>query len=191
MKLRDILDDIDLLAPNAFSAEQKVNWVNQTQRQLYRDYPIWNTVFRFPVKEGKADYLMPSDCLQDRIEGLFIGDYEFIYSAPKERPSYRTYTITDGRIMVHPVPGEEKEARLYYEPSIKDLSAGNLEGVPSFPEDYHELLVLGGAYRSAQRMQDFKLASEIEVRFSRLAQEAQRNIVKPKPKKTSVVRGWI
>jgi hypothetical protein len=37
MNVQQILEDIDLLIPNAFSTEQKVNWMNQAQYQIFNE----------------------------------------------------------------------------------------------------------------------------------------------------------
>jgi UDP-N-acetyl-D-mannosaminuronic acid transferase (WecB/TagA/CpsF family) len=39
MNLQEIIEDADLLVPNSFPITRKVRWVNQIQRQLYREVP--------------------------------------------------------------------------------------------------------------------------------------------------------
>jgi hypothetical protein len=37
LNIKQILEDIDLLVPNAFSLDQKINWLNQAQFQIYKE----------------------------------------------------------------------------------------------------------------------------------------------------------
>jgi hypothetical protein len=39
MNLQEIIEDADLLVPNSLPITRKVGWVNQIQRQLYREIP--------------------------------------------------------------------------------------------------------------------------------------------------------
>lgn len=191
MNLSDILEDIDLLAPNAFAAKKKINWVNQSQRQLYHDYPMLVTKQEIVLTPGNDTYPIPADCQQAKIETFLVGDFEYVYEEVSERPEYRTYTIIDGQFKIFPVPNQEGKAVLYYKPTPVDLTENDLEGVPAFPEDFQELLVFGGAYRVAQRNQDYKLATELELRYQSLAREAAKRLTKPKRKNTVIQRGWI
>ena len=47
MKLKDILLDVNLMIPNSISDEIKVRWLNETQRQLYRDFGFPDTSYAF------------------------------------------------------------------------------------------------------------------------------------------------
>lgn len=190
MKLSEILEDADLLAPNSFSIAQKVKWLNQTQRQLYRDYPLWNKVYSFSVTGGKSVYPIPSDCQQDGIEAVVIGQSEYAYAGLVGSTEYRNYSLVDEKLNLYPIPNDSAQGKVYYRPSPVDLTSSDLEAVPSFPEDYHEILSLGIAYRMAARIQDYKLSTEIEARFRNLANEARLNLVAPKPKRITVARRW-
>lgn len=191
MILEEILEDIDLLVPNAFAADRKIRWINQAQRQLYHDYPMIVTKKDISLSPGVDTYPMPADCQQSRIETFLVGDYEYIYEEVSERPEYRTYTVIDGQMKVFPVPNQPGTATIYYKPNPVDLTENDTQAVPAFPEDFHELLVYGGAYRVAQRAQDYKLVAELEVRYQNLAREAARRLTKPKRKNTVIQRGWI
>lgn len=190
MKLNEILEEIDLLAPNAFDEARKLRWVNQAQRQLYHDYPTMNTKKEIPLIPGQTSFPLPSDCQQPRIEALLIGEWEYTYEEIEERPEQRTFTVIDNQVNLYPAPTQNTTANLYYKPTAVDLTIAELDSVPVFPEDFHELLVYGGAFRAAHRVQDYKLAGELEGRYHLLAKEAAKRIMKPKRKITVIQRSW-
>lgn len=190
MRLSEIIEDIDLLVPNAFSITKKIGWINQAQRQLFHDYQTINIKKEFPITRGNAVYPLPADCQQAKIEILMVDGYEYIYSEAKERPEYRSYTILDGDIVLNPIPQNDGSFSLYYRPTPVDMTINDLESVPVIPEDFHELLVYGCGYRVAQRTQDFKVTAEIEFRYQSLAREAAKRNTKPKRKTTAIHRGW-
>lgn len=39
MNVQEILEDADLLVPNSFSNAKKIQWLNQAQRQLFKEMP--------------------------------------------------------------------------------------------------------------------------------------------------------
>lgn len=190
MKLKEILEEIDLLAPNAFSLDHKINWINQSQRQLIHDYPTFLTKKEIPLTRGVKSFPLPVDCQQARIELLLVGQWEYDYEEIEELPEYRTYTVFDNQVNFHPTLTDDTTVVLYYKPTPVDLTIADLENTPAFPADFHELLSFGGAYRAAQRTQDFKLAAELEVRYQGMAREAAKRITKPKRKTTVIQRGW-
>lgn len=94
-------------------------------------------------------------------------------------------------MVIFPVPTETKQAKLFYQTKLADLTPNDMEEIPPFPEDYHEILVLGIAYRMAQRKPDYAIANELEMRYKTLTKEAQSNLVTPRPRRTVVSRLWI
>lgn len=118
MNVQEILGDSDLLAPNAFSSTQKIGWLNQVQKQLYKEVPACFSTAPQDVREGQFTF------------------------------------------------------------------------VPRFPLEYHELLVFGIAKRMAERVQNFDLAQQLEVRYQNLLLDA-RTFTVPKVKKVTISRNWM
>jgi hypothetical protein len=113
MNVQEILQDADLLVKNSYPTALKIGWMNQAQKQIYKELP-----------------------------GVFSS----------------------------PPP---------------DLKADQLTFVPRLPAEYHELLSLGAAKRIAERVQDFKLAEQLEVRYQNLLLDAKKYTA---PKLKSIVR---
>lgn len=190
MKLSEIIEDIDLLVPNAFSIDKKIGWINQAQRQLFHDYPTFIVKKEIPVTMGNGTYAIPADCQQSNIEIVLVGNTEYIYSEVKERPEYRSFTVLEGNMVLYPIPQTDGTMTLYYKPTPVDLTVNDMANKPVIPEDFHELLVYGSGFRIAQRTQDFKLSAELEVRYQNLAREAAKRNTKPQKKTTAIHRGW-
>lgn len=118
MNVQELIEDADLLAPNSFSVLRKIGWMNQVQKQVYRELPA------------------------------------------------------------------------LFESLPPDLQDSQLTYVPRLPVEYHELLSLGASKRMAERVQDFKLAGELEARFQNLLLEAKKNTA-PKLTRVQINRAWL
>lgn len=57
MNVQEILEDADLLAPNSFPVSRKVGWVNQVQKQLYREIPAPFKSAPQDIQEGQLTYV--------------------------------------------------------------------------------------------------------------------------------------
>lgn len=188
MKLSEIVEDADLLVPNAFTREQKIRMANQAQRQLFRDYPLNSTVFTFSVKAGVDTYSIPANCLQENIADVLVNGQNYPFTTPG---SSKGYQIVNDKLILAPSPYQDMTGKIYYKAALPDLTVNEWNDTPDFPEDYHELLVLGIANRIAERTQDYKQAAELDGRFRRLAIEALTKMTKPKAKRTRISRGWL
>jgi hypothetical protein len=177
------------IPPNTISAAEKVRWLNQVQRQLFRDYPLPESVYRFDTVAGVAIYPLPDDCPEDRITKITVGGYYYPFQAYSEEAGSYFWTIVAGQLMIYPTPETSgTEILIYCAPRPNELSESNLNAVPNFPEDYHELLVYGLAKRIAQARQDVALVNNFEADYQELAREANKEFKKQRPKQVLVLR---
>lgn len=172
MNLQEILDDIDSEVSNAFTAKQKVGWINQTLRRLYRRFTLPDRVDKFQTATNVAFYPLPENCPQDRITAITVDNVPYKYKGGDEEAPYSFYTFVQGQIMLQPTPYLVVDALVYYSPRPKDLSETDLNAVPEFPEDYHRLLVLGAAIECAKRLPDVTTANNLTADFMELTKEA-------------------
>lgn len=193
MNLREILSMVDAMVTNDLSPSLKISWINQIQNQLYRDYPLPEAIHSFHTIPNQAFYELPEDCREDRISHVMIGENKYPY-VPQgfDIDASKFCSIVTGTLLIHPVPKQATLSFLHYKPSPNQLSAENLEEEPTFPKDFHELLVLGCASRVAKtNPETLALARIFDEDFLRLADKADRVITKYKPKRTLVVRSWV
>lgn len=172
MNLQQILDDIDSEVPNSFTPTQKVRWINETQRRLYRRFTLPDRVDHFQTTAGIAFYSLPDNCPQDRITVVTVDNVPYKYKGGDERAPYCFYTFIQGQIMIYPMPDRVVDVLIYHEPRPKDLDPEDLQTVPEFPEDYHRLLVLGAAIECAKRLPDVTMANNLTADFTELTKEA-------------------
>lgn len=193
MILSEILEQIDILVPNSLPTSIKVAWINQVQRQMFRDYPLPDKIFAFTTEADTAGYSFPADCPIDRVQHLVIDEIEYPYVSISEPTNHhdRYWTSVDGRLLIYPTPTEALTAVLFYRQRPADLSETSLTAEPDFPEDFHEMLVVGCAARVAKvSPETLPLVSMYETDFLRLADRADRQITKYRPKSVRVVRTW-
>lgn len=195
MLLQEILDDVDTYVPNSLPTLRKIKWINQIQNQLYRDYVLPDAIFPFTTTDAQS-YTLPDDCAEDRIDSVAIdGKEEFYVSSPSRHrypDDYRFWTIQVGFLYINPVRTAGLQGYVYYKPRHLELSESNLNGSPTFPVDFHELLVFGCSKRVALALKtpDFKLASVHDGYYKELAEKADRELGKKRNKQVTNVRPW-
>lgn len=190
MLLKDILEEADLYVPNALSQEQKIRFINETQRKLYRDFPLAEAAHTFQTVPGTFYYAFPWNVTDEQVTAVFIGDKEYHYQTLEDTRKSNVYTLLEGQLFVQPTPTDVLSGYVQYKKRPTDLTINDLANeVPSFP-DYHELLVLGCAQKLAIVEKDFKAAGEFEVRYQNLVMDAIRKTKRIKIKRVRQVRGW-
>jgi hypothetical protein len=187
MTLQEILDDVDGRVANAVATSQKVKWINQIQRQLFREYPLPEAVDKFSTVSGVQFYPMPDKCVEGRITHLTVNGVEYLYQAHFEEAKSKFWTIVAGQIMLYPIPDGAYDVLVYYKPRHNELSETRLTEIPNFPEDYHELLVLGCAKRVAQVQRDVDLANNFEADFRELSAKADKEFRKQSPRRITML----
>jgi hypothetical protein len=190
LTLEEILKDVDTYVPNTISTEQKVRWINEIQKQLFRDYPVPDAVYQFETVPGLDYYDLPDDCSTDRITNLVIDEQEYDgLSLDSEETSFYWIPV-EGKLFIQPTPQDVMMGFIYYRPKPIELTSANLSAIPNFPEDYHELLVFGCAARVAKAYQDVDLANNMVSDFNYLADKAKKELRKTKNKTVRIVQDW-
>lgn len=172
MNLGQILNRVDLLIDNDISTEQKVTTINEISRQLFRKFPVPDKFIKFTTTEIPF-YILPDDISADRISFVIIDDVEYPAVNPNDKNAATgrfCMVVTEG-LFIHPnIP--DKTAILYYRPRHIELTASNLSAVPSFPEDYHELLVYGLAKWIAGIQRDVDMVNNFQREYDDIMSDA-------------------
>lgn len=191
MIVKEMLDQVNAMVPNDLSASIKITFMNQVQNQLFRDYPFPEAIYPFTTTPGTRTYALPGDCPDSGIKKAVINGMTYDYiSADTDIDLPRFCTILLGALVIEPVPDTSVLGLLHYKARPKQLTTDDLEMVPNFPSDFHELLVLGCAVRVARANDQLNLASVLSDDFLRIADKADRVLTKTKPKQVNMVRGW-
>lgn len=193
MKLLEIVETVDTLVPNSVPLTTKIGWVNQIQNQLFRDYPVPEAVYAFAVQRDQQFYTLPKDCPQDRISELVIDNRKFPFVPRIDSEVVEDYfcSIVSGTLMIYPNPTTQALGFLYYKPRPVQMTADMMEEEPSFPSDFHELLVFGTASRVAKTKPDtLGQAQQFDMDYRLLAEKADLVLRGSKPNKVAITRRW-
>jgi hypothetical protein len=190
MQLKEILSDVNLLVPNSINDQSKVRWLNQVQRQMYRDYAFPITSQHFETEPGRSLYLLPDNCDRDRIINVVVGDREYTYKSVDQDAGSYCYTIIEDQLWLYPTPSTWTDAYLNFKPRPRDLRVDMQDAKPDFPEDFHELLVLGVALRVARASQNPQLTRELQGDFDALEIQAKRKLRSHRQRRVNISRGW-
>lgn len=177
MNLQEIFNETALLIHHDLTPEQMVNRINQKSRQLFREFPLPDKIYRFTTKSTPY-YDLPLDCAEDRIRILVIGETEYEKLTPEIQSVKGPFcSVFVGKLYVNPNP-VGKDAYLYYRPRHVNLTASNLQAVPSFPEDYHEIFVFDLAKFAAMTQRDVDLANNFQAEVDDLERRARKGLKK-------------
>lgn len=190
MKLSEILLDANLLVPNALNDEIKVRWLNQDQRQLYRDFGFPDVSHDFLTEPGVNLYFLPDDCSRERITSVIVNDMDYQYVTVDDELKERCWSIIEEKLWIYPIPSVEQQAYFNYRPRPSDMRIDMQDEEPTFPEDFHELLVLGIGIRIARSTQNVNKSMELQADFDRLLLNAKRSLRPSRAKKVRVTKSW-
>lgn len=190
MLLKEILFDANLLVPNSINDEIKVGWLNQIQRQLYRDFSFPDTSFAFLAEQGVNLYPIPENCSRERITALTIGEEEYKYVTVDDTAKQNSWSIVDNMLWIYPTPQTSSQAYLNYRPRPDDMRLDMQDVEPQFPVDFHEILVFGIAARIARAGQDATKAAEMNEQFMVLHDKAMKDLKPSRQKGVRQSRAW-
>lgn len=149
--VQELLNDIDVLLPNTFTTAQKLVWMNEAQRLLFK-YMNSMEVYEFTTVADQATYNMASDCTIDLIDSVqlctdseitvdsIFYQYRFV-PLNAEFTGNNYYEVPGGLIGLYPVPEETGyNVKIFYNKRPVLLSASDLTVTPNLNEDYQPAL---------------------------------------------------
>lgn len=175
---------------NSINDEKKVRWLNETQRQLYRDFGFPDTSFAFMQQPGVEIYPIPDNCSRERIVSVSVANMEYEYVSMTEDVRHRCWTLIDNNIWFYPLPDQEKQVYIVYKPMPHDMRLDMQDEEPEFPTDFHEILVYGIAYRVARAMQQHDLSEKWQSQMYLLHEEAKKKLRPNNRKNVVMTRAW-
>lgn len=190
MLLNEILLDANLLVPNSINDALKVGWLNQIQRQLYRDFSFPDTSHAFLAETDVSLYAIPDNCSRERITSVIVGDDTYDYVTVDEDVTGRSWTMIENNLWIHPTPIAPMQAFLNYRPRPDDMRVEMQDVEPQFPADFHEILVFGIATRIARASQDSNKAAEMDMQFQVLHDKAKKALRPSRQKNVRMSRTW-
>lgn len=179
--VQELLEDIDIRIPNAFTVKQKITWMNQAMRILFK-YMNDTAVTTFTTVENQSTYLLPTDCLLDQIliieitsdsvvtnQSVFVKYY--FSGLLDDLSGNKYYDALNGNFGLNPIPDTTGyNGRIYFRKNPIYLSESNLSAVPEVNPDYQialEYYVLSVIAKSGHNP-DVELANNYTMEFNNI-----------------------
>jgi hypothetical protein len=187
--VQEILDRISLLIDHELTNAQVITQLNQLSLLMFRKMPVPDKFYKFTTTSTPY-YDLPTDCAEDRIRSVIIDDIEFEMVKPEDQdPPYYFCMVVVNKLYVTPNTADQ-EAFLYYKPRHVELVATDLTATPTFPEDYHEMLVYGAAKWIASTQRDVDLVNNFQREYDEIMRDAEKNLRKAGMKRVKETTEW-
>ena len=181
MNLQTIIDEADIRVPNAFSVDQKVDWLNEVNYEFFDivKIPVSTTV---TLVAATSAYTVPADLREKNVRKVVQGSNFYrsmVYEDITAAFNYFTIDETLGKITLVPTPTAAGTAIIVYDKiGATPFVSTTLTVQPAAPTEYHWLFVLGLAVRIAKSMNDVALANNYENDYKNNLSIAQQNYMR-------------
>src|SRR5690606_10566437 len=103
-----------------------------------------------------------------------------------------SWMIVAEQVMLVPTPTRAMDAFIYFRPRPGELDEDDLDIIPGFARDYHEMLVFGASQRTAMALKnpDYDKVRYYEGQFDKVRELADRRLKKPSQKRVAIYRSW-
>lgn len=141
---RQLIRDIDIRYPNTYSDQDKINWINDSMKKIYKDLAL-QEFYSFTTIKGQNLYLLPEDCSIDNIKSVEMssraitvtnkdyGDFISLKNSLRDQKMYSKsyFDGTEGTIGIYPSPDQSGyKINIYYNKRPKMITS---------PDDYIEI----------------------------------------------------
>lgn len=169
MNLQDIINAADVLVPNVIPIEEKVEQLNDIDREFYNNVKVPTNYF-FNFEKGLNEYELAGAKLKSKdIEFVEVG--MFIYKNGFNTSSFRTSNLFDFNdenniLTLHPPPPFRGSARIvYYKNSFSEYSADDLTQQLDIPTEFHQTIIPALASWIAFTQDDITKATVYEAQY--------------------------
>jgi len=204
--LTNLLNDIDVSADNAFTAAQKLIWLNNAIRRLWR-YFNDETNCDFDTIADQGVYGIPSDMDFEYINNVFVSDStttlssttlwtEYKFAGTEDEKTGKSWYRYGDKIGLYPAPTETGyHVRIKYDPRSYKLASTDIE-IPNINQDfldaikYETMASISGAGSSPdiEARNNYKLEAMDLVRQAQMAR-AKKKANNP-TQRISYKEGW-
>lgn len=195
----DLLNTIDTTYRNSYSQAQKIQWMNETQRQIFQSVKHEAPPHTFTTIANISQYDLPADCDPKNIKSVVIqrGMYpQYDYDNPSfdelqfvsidsnryiDRTGHWYSVVENSKIFLNPLPETQNEGLVVYVYYNKKPAALTINSVPDLEESFHELLILGCLERIARARGEYDDKNVFANDFQALLREYQKQYREPYP----------
>lgn len=185
---KQLINDIDKRYPNTYTTEDKIIWINDTMKQIYKDLSV-QEFYSFMTMKGQRQYVLPENCSIDNIKNVEksekvitinnrdYGNFNALKFSLRNQemfePSY--YDGTQGTIGLYPEPDGKYKINIYYNKKPKMIT--NIDDYIELDERYTDLVkynVLSIIAMSGHNP-DIEIANQYILLYNNLIQEANQS----------------
>lgn len=181
LTLQQIIEQADVRVPNVFTAADKVNWLNEVNKDFFDMVKI-PLVHTFTTVTNQSDYPLPNDVRGKNISIVKIGNglySSLLTDAPIPSMNYWTFNDTNNTLTLTPTPYRPVESFVrYYRIGTTEFVSTVLSVNPDAPPEYHHIYTLGLCERMAKAMNDGALAANYANDYRGSLMVAQQNYIK-------------
>lgn len=178
LTIEKIIEEADLRVPNAFSTPDKVDWLNEVNREFFDVVKI-PALASFTTEAATADYPLENDVRSKNITKVMVGNSIYrsmLYEDVNPGHNYFTFDDVAGAITLEPQPATGKKGiATYNKIGTTNFISTTLTVNPDAPEEYHWLYILGLCERMAKAMNDVTLANNYANDYRNNLMLAQQN----------------
>jgi hypothetical protein len=192
MKLSDLLEQVDVLVPNSLPNRMKIMFLNNIQRDIYREYPVPEATCVYTVTATSTLYELPDNCQEDAIRHVIVDGEEYTYQSDEGDGHGDFWTLVTGGLLVYPLPSEGTTITVIYRAHPKELTEADLDAIPGIPEDVHLLLVYAVAKFVAASLPepDYNRVNFLDGQYLILFEKSKQLMLKPKQRRIKIVNQW-
>lgn len=194
MNLYEILDDADGRITNISLRHEKIRWLNQIQRKVFRTINIPSSA-NIKTVDGQKLYALATDFPTDRIYRLTVDSVEYPYRRLDQATVAYFYYILLTQLGLEPAPSEDDlDIWIFYnkrpvdlcdnltDAQIDALTDVALQAVtPELPVDYHELYVFALCEKIAKAKEDVTLANNYVSDYNKLLTDMTLQLMNQQP----------
>lgn len=185
---KQLLTDIERRYPNTYAEEDKISWINDTMKEIYKDLAI-QEFYSFNTIKGQNLYSLPDDCSIDNIKNVEIssmektatnsdwGEFKSLKNSLRDQEMYEPsyYDGTEGLLGIFPIPKGTYKINVFYNKRPKMIT--NIDDYIELDDRYTDLVkfkVLSIIAMSGHNP-DIEIANQYILLYNNLVQEANQS----------------
>lgn len=140
MKISNIITRIDILKPNGYPPDSKLEWINHV------DGAVWNELYKYTGfqdvlrKAGVSEYPLPENVDFSLVLKVFIEGEEIYKIDYKDFETTGFYRTPNGKLGIYPVPkSDDTEAGLRIVYKLPFIPHGSIEENAYIPSPYDKV----------------------------------------------------
>jgi len=164
--IREIINDVDSLKPNAYSDSVKVGWISDVDEKVKANNIKTFSFFDIQRVEGQTSYDIPLGVNFEDIEACFFDS--FFDSIPVTKIDFRSYLETgyyleNGKFTIYPAPTRTDESSapgirvIYIQNLNRYRSVEYISGVDQISFEHNQIIT------SANNFSDFVIGDTVAV----------------------------